>query len=71
MMIRNSLLYIREGGSLTMNPSYCFGAQVIRKNYSMPLRFYSEPLMLSSEPHDLKSVQNVLFNVKAKFCRVS
>ena len=33
-----------------------YGTQVIRKIYSVPLRFYSEPLKLSSEPLKLKSV---------------
>ena len=54
MMIRNILLYIREGGIV-------FGAQVIRKNFSVPLRFYQEPLMLSSKPHNMKSVQNLFY----------
>ena len=34
-----------------------FGTQIIRKIYSVPLRFYSEPLMLSSEPLNLKSMK--------------
>ena len=34
-----------------------FDTQVIRKIYTVPLRFHSEPLMLSSKPLNLKSVK--------------
>ena len=40
-----------------------FGTQVIRKIYSVPLRFYSEPLMLSFEPHDLKTFE-IFYDLK-------
>ena len=44
----------REGDS-TMNPPNC-----IRKNYSVPLRFYSKPLILKSEHHSPKPVKKIL-----------
>ena len=43
-----------------INIKWChnvFSTQIIRKIYSVPLRFYSEPLMLSSEPLNLKSMK--------------